>query len=38
MAALAVQRAIIRGVLTAESIGGYPSSRDAAAAPRRRRR
>jgi L-aminopeptidase/D-esterase-like protein len=38
MAALAVQRAIIRGVLTAESIGGYPSSRDAAAASRRRRR
>lgn len=29
LAALATQRAIVRGVLTAESAGGYPSCRDA---------
>jgi L-aminopeptidase/D-esterase-like protein len=38
MAALAVQRAIVRGVLTAESAGGYPSARDSGATRTRLRR
>lgn len=38
IATLAVQRAIVRGVVTAESLGGYPSVGDVAARGRRGRR
>jgi L-aminopeptidase/D-esterase-like protein len=36
LATRAVERAIVRGVLTAESLGGYPTARDIAAPKRRR--